>query len=285
MTGAFTQQTGSRNLTLGLLAPILPPAVLTFYLIVIVVFSKSIIEAITNFFVIGPKGQRKGNSLFTSLLFFLFITIAIIILSRSNPAVLVAFLGALQQAATLFTSVTTISHNQAAQTANAIMKPTQTVFLIYYSFIVFVAIFLVSLTYILIAFRRGAASNRSDPIIPGISAKEKATEIVGRAVKMLESGHDYQSTILDCYRQMCILLAETGLEIGSAQTAREFSLQTSNKLQSGAEAVNVLTFLFEEARYSQHSLGGEKRTLAISQLRTLEHQLANVLAMNIESGH
>jgi len=285
MTGAFTHQIGSRNVTLGLLGPILPPAFLTFYLILILVFSKSIIEAITNFFVIGPSGPRKGNNLFISLLFFLFITIVIAILSRSNPAVLLAFLGALQQAATLFTSATRISHSQTAWTSNVMMSATQSSFLIYYSFIVFGAIFVVSLTYILIAFHRGVVSNRSDVIVPGYIAKEKATEIVRRTVKMLESGRNYHDTILDCYRQMCILLGETGLMIGSEQTAREFSLQASNKLQFGREAVQVLTFLFEEARYSQHSLDDRKRSLAISQLRTLERELGDVLAMNLESRH
>jgi hypothetical protein len=82
---------------------------------------------------------------------------------------------------------------------------------------------------------------------------------------------------------MCRLLAEIGLEIGLAQTPREFALQASKKLRFGKEAVNTLTFLFEEARYSQHSLGDDKRSIAISQLTTLQNALADELAVNIES--
>jgi len=284
MTGAFTQNE-SRNVTLGSLAPIIPPAILTFYLVMLLAFSKSIIEAITNFFVIGPTGPRKGYNLFTSLLFILFITIAIVMLTRSKPTVLIAFLGVLQKAAALFTSATTISQTQSARTGNAITGSTQGLFLIFYSLIVFLVIFVVSLTYIIIAFHRGVVSNRSEGMFPQDTTNEKATEIVRRTVKMLESGHNYRDAIVDCYRQMCVLLAEAGLEIGLAQTAREFSMQASNKLKTGKDAVNILTFLFEEARYSRHSLSADKRSIAIAQLRILERELTGVLATNIESVH
>jgi len=278
MTGAFTQQTGSAKAALSL-APFLPPAFLTFYLIMLLAFSKTIIEAITNFFVVGPSGPRPGSNLLTSLLFFLFIAITIAALMRSNPTAVIAFLGAIQQAALLFTSATQF---HSASTIETSAPSPETLFLMYYSFIAFGLIFAVSLTFLLIAFRRGVTSNRSEPVIPGDTIKQKATEVVRRTVRMLESGNNYQETILACYRQMCTLLAEIGLEIGLAQTPREFALQVSRKLRFGNEAVNTLTFLFEEARYSQHSLGDDKRSIAISRLSTLENELADGLAAKIE---
>lgn len=278
MTGAFTQQTGSAKATPSLLAPFLPPAFLTFYLIVLLVFSKAIIEAITNFFAMGPSGPRPESSLLTSLLFFLFIAITIIALMRSNPTAVINVFGAIQQAAILFTSLTQF---HPASTINNPAASTQTLFLIYYSLIAFGSIFIISLTFLLIAFRRGVISNRSKAVTPGDTIKQKATEVVRRTVRMLESGTNYQETILACYRQMCTLLAEIGLEIGLAETPREFALQASEKLRFGKEAVNTLTFLFEEARYSQHSLGDDKRSIAIYQLTTLENELADELAVNI----
>jgi hypothetical protein len=283
MTGTFTQQTGSSNATPGLLAPFLPPAFLTFYLIVLLTFSKSIIEAITNFFVMGPTQPRRGSNLFTSLLFFFFITITIVALIESNPTAVIAVFSVIQQAAILFTSATQF---HSASTIKSAVASTQTLFLICYSFVAFGLIFVVSLTFLLIAFRRGVISNRSEEVIPGDTIKQKATEVVRRTVRMLESGNNYQETILACYRQMCTLLAEFGVEIGLAETAREFALQASEKLQFGKEAVNTLTFLFEEARYSRHSLDDVKRSTAISQLTTLENELADELTLNLdESGY
>lgn len=277
MTGAFTQQTGAGKTTLSLLAPFLPPAFLTFYLIVLLVFSKTIIEAITNFFVIGPSGPRPGSSLLTSLFFFLFVVITIVAIVRVNPNIVITFLGAIQQVATLFTSATQF---RATSTIENSATSTQTIFLISYSLIVFVSIFVISLTFLLVAFRRGVISNRRAVTSGGV-IKQKATEVIRRTLTMLEAGNNYQETILACYRQMCVLLAEVGLEIGLAQTPREFAQLSSGKLRFGKEAVNTLTFLFEEARYSQHSVGDDKRTKAISQLTILQNELASELTFKI----
>jgi uncharacterized protein DUF4129 len=279
MTGAFTQQSGSAKPMLGLLAPFLPAAFLTFYLIVLLAFSRTIIEAITNFFVIGPSGPRPGGNILTSLLISAFIVITIVAFMRSNPSVMLAFLGAIQQAAILFTSATQL-HSASTITSTA---STQTLFLTYYSLIAFGSIFIISLTLLLIAFRRGVISNRRGAVTREDTIKQRATVVVRRTVSMLESGNNYQETILSCYKQMCTLLAEIGLEIGLAQTPREFALQASKKLRVGKEAVNILTFLFEEARYSQHSLSDDKRSIAISQLTTLQNELTDELAVNIES--
>ena len=280
MTGAFTQQSGSAKPMLGLLAPFLPAAFLTFYLIVLLAFSRTIIEAITNFFVIGPSGPRPGSNILTSLLISAFIVITIVAFMRSNPSDILVFLGAIQQAAILFTSATQLHLASTISTSEA---STQTLFLTYYSLIAFGSIFVISLTLLLIAFRRGVISNRSESVTREDTIKQRATVVVRRTVKMLESGNNYQETILACYKQMCTLLAEIGLEIGLAQTPREFALQASKKLRFGKEAVNTLTFLFEEARYSQHSLGDDKRSIAISQLTTLQNELTDELAVNIES--
>jgi hypothetical protein len=124
-------------------------------------------------------------------------------------------------------------------------------------------------------------SNRREAVTSENTVKQKATEVVSRTVRMLEAGNNYQETILACYRQMCILLGEIGLEIGLAQTPREFALQASEKLRFGKEAVNTLTFLFEEARYSRHFLGDDKRRLAITQLTTLENELTDELTVKV----
>ncbi|HUO42202.1 MAG TPA: DUF4129 domain-containing protein [Methylomirabilota bacterium] len=278
MTGAFTQQTESAKATLGVLAPFLPPAFLTFYLIILLVFSRTIIDAVSNFFVVGPSGPRPGSSLLTSLLFFLFVVITIVAVMRGNPSAVIAFLGAIQQAAALFSSATQL---YPASTVKASTGTAQLLFLMYYSLIAFVSIFVISLSFLLIAFRRGVITNRTEAVTPGDTVKRKATAVVRNTVRLLMSGNNYQETILDCYRQMCTLLAEIGLEIGLAQTPREFALQASKKLRFGKEAVNTLTFLFEEARYSQHSLGDDKRAVAISQLSTLENELAYEMKVNI----
>jgi hypothetical protein len=75
---------------------------------------------------------------------------------------------------------------------------------------------------------------------------------------------------------MCETLSEKGHNIQPAQTPREFVQNVSRKLDLKADSVKGLTFLFEEARYSNHNIGDEKRGMALNYLRSLEHALVGV---------
>jgi len=274
ITGAFAQRTESSKTVLGVIAPIFPPAFLTFYLIMLLIFGKTIIDALAAFFAAAPKDAHHTSGLwfFASLIAVLLVTITIVVLMRTSPATLFGVLNAIQETVIIFRSAVSFSQFSVGrnQTPSA-----QMLFLTYYSFFAFGAIVTTSAILLLAGFRRAVAFNREDSNL-GYAVPEKAAEIVGRAVTTLQSGADYQDVIIACYKQMCIILAHGGLEIGLTQTAREFAEQVCRKLRIGKEAVRGLTFLFEEARYSQHSVGNDKRSTALSQLASLKRELTRV---------
>jgi len=72
---------------------------------------------------------------------------------------------------------------------------------------------------------------------------------------------------------MCNVLLDCGFRIAPTQTASEFARNVSIRLGLGGSAVNGLTFLFEEARYSNHQIDDSRRADAISQLENLERSL------------
>jgi hypothetical protein len=73
---------------------------------------------------------------------------------------------------------------------------------------------------------------------------------------------------------MCEVLSGRGFIIRADQTAREFASTVSKKLSLGNDAVKGLTFLFEEARYSDHVINDDQRRLAVNKLGSLENALS-----------
>lgn len=102
---------------------------------------------------------------------------------------------------------------------------------------------------------------------------ELARTNLAEAVTKLERYDDVRQTILDCYRRMCTSLASCGYHILPQHTAKEFEWIVSSALPLPKQALNKLTNLFEEARYSEHSLGEENRREALQSLRAIHGSL------------
>lgn len=82
-----------------------------------------------------------------------------------------------------------------------------------------------------------------------ISLPEVILEEAQIALEALDEGDDFQSVLIRCYARLSqVLLAERGVERGTGVTPHEFQ---ETLLRSGfpAEAVKVLTSLFERVRY------------------------------------
>jgi len=101
-------------------------------------------------------------------------------------------------------------------------------------------------------------------------------QAVQQARAKLKASEKYYETILDCYKQMCRVLSDSGHSIRPTETPREFAQSVSKKLELGTDSVLGLTFLFEEARYSNHRIGDEKKELAVNYLGSLEQVLLSV---------
>ncbi|MFW6040325.1 MAG: DUF4129 domain-containing protein [Thermoplasmatota archaeon] len=99
-------------------------------------------------------------------------------------------------------------------------------------------------------------------------------ETVDNTIQKLTERGDIKATIIECYREMCIILEKNSrISFKDFMTPREFERKTIEKL--GISEIRELTILFQEARYSDHKLSEEKRDEAINVLRTFKTRLTN----------
>jgi hypothetical protein len=270
----FTVGTGIRPPSLGMFSQYLFPALLTVYLLVVLANARTIIEALAAFML---GGRRQEKSPFTSAAYLIGYAIAIImVLLLIRTLTAQRMLDVLQGAVNLVSAW--FSPNQVhkpSSSAGASFNP----FVYYYSTILFGVIVVVSFSLLFGGLRTAYGWAREDRTGFQANANANATRrealaVVRKASMGLRLTGDYRDVILRCYRQMCQVLSENGFSIGIQETAREFSQNISRNLGLKGDAVTSLTFLFEEARYSDHQIDADKRSLALNQLQILEQSLA-----------
>ena len=265
--------TGSRPkpVLIGAFAQYIAPAVLTIYLLVVLYNARAIIELLASFLLGNRKQDGSGKSwmtivgyaigLFLVFLFFLSLTR------------LQSVLRAVQTAVAGTWAAFGITQTLPAQ---SVTTPPNS-YLVYYVVLLFIAIVLVSFTLFLggIGTAYRWAREEHSPFETKL-VRQETLRVVEGAVRDLKLAGDYRETILKCYVQMCNVLSLHGFRIGLQETAREFSSGVSDKLGLGGDFVRGLTFLFEEARYSNHQIDDTKRASALSQLESLERSLGSV---------
>ena len=263
-----------RSPVLGGLAPILILTVMTWYLIVLIVDRDRIIAALAAMFKLQgkPKPLDKTNFWLTIAVYAAILGLGMVALWTGLPQ---RILSRMQGIATNFISGSENTPSFRPQLGPiAGLLPTTP--LIYYGILVTVAIVAVSFSLILggvhLAYR--ARSSSSDNSEAEAEVKQQAAELVQQTITSLKSAKKYHETILQCYKKMCVILSNAGLETASEETAREFAESISTKLRVGDAAVTGLTFLFEEARYSNHKMSEEKRIMALNHLQFLQQALS-----------
>ena len=271
----FTVGTGARPPSLGMFSQYIFPALLTVYLLVVLANARVIIELLAAFMLGGRKQEKSG---FTSAAYLIGYAIAIILVFLFIRTLMAQrIIEALQAAMNL--ASTWFSPNQVQKppsSGGVSFNP----FVYYYSTILFGIIVVVSFSLLFGGLRTAYrwareerdVRNRTDS--QANATRREALAVVRKATMGLRLTGDYRDVILRCYRQMCQVLSENGFSIGIQETAREFSQSISQKLGLKGDAVASLTFLFEEARYSDHQIDSDKRSLALNQLQSLERSLA-----------
>jgi hypothetical protein len=253
---------------LGGITPFILPAILTFTFLVVLAYGKVIIAMLAALFLKRSKQDGPKVGFLATLLGYIVLAIAIILVIRSGG--IQKFLSLFQQTATLIqsTGARILPTNQGIQSAPSAL----TVALSYYTALIFAGIVFVYVVFFFAALR--LAFRQTHEPLSGEQTKFEALQVVQQAMKSLTSKAEYEETILKCYRQMCDVLRGRGFVITSDQTAREFASTVSQKLGLGSDAVKGLTFLFEEARYSAHIMTDDKRRSAVNELRSIENALS-----------
>lgn len=262
---------GPRPPVLGGLAPVLILTIMTWYLIVLIVDRQQITAALAAMFKLQrePKFQRT-NFWLTIAVYAALFGLGIIALWTGLPQRILARLQGMTITEIPGSGNTSGPRPQLGPVAG--LLPTAPI--LYYGIFVTVAIVAISLTLILGGVRLAFQTRRVTPTASQIEAKEQAADLAQVTITRLKSTKEYHETILQCYKRMCEILSSAGLEIASEETAREFAESLSSKLQIGKDAVAGLTFLFEEARYSNHEISEEKRMTALTHLQFLQQALS-----------
>jgi hypothetical protein len=269
---AFTVGAAPRPPLIGAFAQYLLAAFLSIYLLVVLVNARAIVDALA-VFILGNRKQGSSNGKSLAVILGYAIAVVLLLVFLRSAGVLQKILGAFQTVVNLATTALHMTQSpQLAQPSAASFNP----FAYYYTVIIFGVTVVVALALFLGGVHKAYQWAREEhaPFKAEV-AKHEALRVVQKTVTNLRLAGDYREAILRCYKQMCQVLSEHGLTIGLQETAREFSENISRKLELGSDAIKSLTFLFEEARYSDHQIDDSKRAVALSQLENLERSLAN----------
>lgn len=96
-----------------------------------------------------------------------------------------------------------------------------------------------------------------DPAVESQLKVQAFKEILDRAAGSLNVGYDYRSTIIQTYKALCAILAESGVPQEASLTPREFEIEAKKKLGIDSGYLHEATLLFEKARYSDENLTDE----------------------------
>ncbi len=103
--------------------------------------------------------------------------------------------------------------------------------------------------------------------------EKDVTETIDRTLSDLYKGKDARSAIIRCYIEMGHHLEERGVSERESFTPREFRSRAMVRLDLTHEPLEVLTSMFEKARYSHHPLSLNEKEQAIESLEGLKKQL------------
>lgn len=265
---AFAAGSQPKPVLIGDFAQYIFPALLTICLLVVLYNARVIIQAIAASLLGRREMEGATGKSWAVVLGYVISIILIIVLIRS--VAMQRIIGAVQAAIVVTSAALRIG--QASSLPAGVSSPN--LYLYYYIALVFGAIVLVSFGLLIGGLRTAYSWAREERALPSIeTVRHDALMAVQRATKNLRLAGDYRETILNCYRQMCHVLSRHGFQIGLNETASEFSNSVSSELGLGGDSVRYLTFLFEEARYSDHQIDDTKRAKALNQLESLEHIL------------
>lgn len=128
------------------------------------------------------------------------------------------------------------------------------------------AAFFAGLVLLWLLLRPAGVSRRAALPVSKEASREPAKAVIRDAIRELELGSDVRSTILLCFHRFCSLLGTRGIRAQDPLTPRELEGLAIRELHVSRDATSDLTSLFEEARYSDHSLQEDHRRRALSSL-------------------
>ncbi len=129
-----------------------------------------------------------------------------------------------------------------------------------------VGLLLAAVLAIVLLLRRSRRVEWATEDDPSGGPRASAAVAVNKTIEDLEAGRDVRSAILACFQRFCELLGSRGITEQGALTPRELEALAVHRLRVSSKDSQILTGVFEEARYSTHPLGEPDRQRALESL-------------------
>lgn len=133
------------------------------------------------------------------------------------------------------------------------------------------ALLAVATTWFVVARRRRTA--RALAALPEPTVAEELAWSIGDAIDDLEAEPDARRAVIAAYARMEAVLGRHGLQRRASETPLEYLRRILLDLSARADAVQRLTDLFEQAKFSRHEIDGPMKLDAIRALRTIRDDL------------
>jgi hypothetical protein len=114
--------------------------------------------------------------------------------------------------------------------------------------------------------------------LPEPTVAEELASSIGDAIDDLEAEPDARRAVIAAYARMEGVLARHGLERRKSETPLEYLRRILLELTARADAVQRLTDLFEQAKFSRHEIDSTMKLDAIGALRTIRDDLQGASA-------
>jgi hypothetical protein len=114
---------------------------------------------------------------------------------------------------------------------------------------------------------------RREPLREESTKRTAAAVAVRAAIGELEGPDDARAAVITAYAAMERTFAASGVARSPAEAPREFLRRALVSARAGEREATMLTGLFEEARFSTHSISEHARIRALTALRALQSQM------------
>ncbi len=105
---------------------------------------------------------------------------------------------------------------------------------------------------------------------------QEVADTLQRTIDALAGGSDTRATVIRCYTDMCKVMAKYGVVEEEHLTPREFEKLAKDSLPVPDEQIHNLVVIFEEARYSDHTMTDEDSKRALSALEEMKGKLVEI---------
>jgi hypothetical protein len=122
-------------------------------------------------------------------------------------------------------------------------------------------------------WRKTHLAQRRASAVEAQTLEQEVASSIGAAIDDLEAEPDPRRAVIAAYARMEGVLAHSGMRRDPSETATEYLRRILLSLTSQSDAVRRLTGLFEQAKFSTHTIDAEMKHDAIESLRIIRADL------------